>query len=113
MLIFKIQNYTQAVMRVINIMFIVLGYFIVSKMSKRKMLRKFIPRKYMHNGTVMSAHERLRILIENLGPTYIKFGQILADRPDLIPENIREELKRLQTTVQPFDHEIAFQLIEK
>ena len=37
-----------------------------------------------------------RLAIEELGPTFIKFGQILADRPDLITEGLRKELKKLQ-----------------
>ena len=39
--------------------------------------------------------ERIRMAVEELGPTFIKFGQILADRPDIVPEELREELKKL------------------
>ncbi len=113
MLIFKIKNYIQGAIRIINILYIVIAYFIVTKMSKFKFTRRLIPKRFKHNDTVLSSYERLRMLIEKLGPTFIKFGQILADRPDLIADNIREELKKLQSTVKPFDHIIAFQLIEK
>jgi ubiquinone biosynthesis protein len=44
---------------------------------------------------------RFRMLCEKLGPTYIKLGQILAGRPDLIPEALVEELKKLQDEVTP------------
>lgn len=62
---------------------------------------------------VYSTPERLRMLIEELGPTYIKFGQIVADRPDVIPERFRSELKKLQNSIEPFDTNVAIVLIEK
>ncbi len=45
---------------------------------------------------------RLRLLLEELGPVYIKFGQLLSTRPDLTPEDISEELALLQDRVAPF-----------
>lgn len=53
------------------------------------------------------------MIIEDLGPTYIKFGQILADRPDLASERLREELKKLQASARPFDDNIAHNIIEQ
>ena len=52
------------------------------------------------------------MLIEDLGPTFVKFGQILADRPDVLSERIRSELKKLQSQVVPFDNNTAINLIE-
>jgi ubiquinone biosynthesis protein len=60
-----------------------------------------------------SRSERLRLIIEDLGPTFIKFGQILADRPDLASENLRLELKKLQSSARPLDDDVAIQIIEK
>ncbi|MFI3321316.1 MAG: AarF/UbiB family protein [Rikenellaceae bacterium] len=57
--------------------------------------------------------QRIRQTIEQLGPTYIKFGQILADRPDVVSANFRSELKKLQSSARPFDNKLAFSLIEK
>src|ERR1700752_937829 len=113
MLIFKIKNYVQGAIRIVYILYIVTAYFVITRLSKSKFTRHFISKKYKLNDTVLSPQERLKMLIENLGPTYVKFGQILADRPDLIPENIRIELRKLHSTVKPFDHDIALQLIEK
>lgn len=57
--------------------------------------------------------ERIRLALETLGPIFIKFGQILSTRRDLLPDDIANELKHLQDNVAPFDGKIAKQLIEK
>ncbi len=62
---------------------------------------------------VYTTPQRLRQTIEELGPTYVKFGQIMADRPDMVSEKFRVELKKLQSKAEPFDNETAFALIEK
>jgi len=51
--------------------------------------------------TRMTLPERLRRVVEGLGPTAIKFGQMLATRPDIIPEDIAEEMSKLQDRVPP------------
>lgn len=57
--------------------------------------------------------ERLRLALEDLGPIFIKFGQILSTRPDLLPADIALELKQLQDNVPPFPSKQAIALIEK
>ena len=49
--------------------------------------------------------ERLRLALEALGPVFVKFGQLLSVRPDLIPEDVAEELAKLQDKVPPFPWE--------
>lgn len=55
---------------------------------------------------------RIRLLLERLGPTFIKFGQVMSTRPDLIPADVVDELTRLQEQVPPFDSETALEIIE-
>ncbi|WP_269533567.1 ubiquinone biosynthesis regulatory protein kinase UbiB [Chitinimonas sp. BJYL2] len=55
---------------------------------------------------------RLRRALEKLGPIFVKFGQVLSTRPDLVPADVASELTRLQDRVKPFDSDIAEQVIE-
>ena len=56
---------------------------------------------------------RLREVLTRLGPAFIKVGQALSTRPDLVPPVYLEELTRLQDQLPPFDNAIAFQFIEE
>jgi len=60
-----------------------------------------------------SRAERLRLALEALGPIFIKFGQMLSTRRDLLPEDIADELQRLQDQVPPFCGAEATQIIEQ
>lgn len=53
-----------------------------------------------------------RINLEKLGPTYIKAGQMMSVRPDVLPQEALDELAKLQDSVKPFDTELAVRLIE-
>ncbi|MCZ6829790.1 MAG: ubiquinone biosynthesis regulatory protein kinase UbiB [Gammaproteobacteria bacterium] len=60
-----------------------------------------------------SRGERLRQALEELGPVFIKFGQMLSTRRDLLPEDIADELEKLQDEVPPFDEALAVAIIEQ
>lgn len=60
-----------------------------------------------------SRGERLRLTLESLGPIFIKFGQLLSTRPDLVPPDIVQELSLLQDRVAPFDSAVAMEIIEQ
>ena len=55
---------------------------------------------------------RLRLALESLGPIFVKLGQVLSTRPDLLPAAYALELSRLQDKVPPFDADLARQQIE-
>jgi ubiquinone biosynthesis protein len=55
---------------------------------------------------------RLRMAMEHLGPIFVKFGQVLSTRRDVLPEDIADELTKLQDRVPPFDSAIAVRTIE-
>jgi predicted unusual protein kinase regulating ubiquinone biosynthesis (AarF/ABC1/UbiB family) len=56
---------------------------------------------------------QLKELLTQLGPAYIKIGQALSTRPDLVPPTYLEELARLQDQLPPFPNEIAYQFIQE
>ena len=57
--------------------------------------------------------QRLREALERLGPIFVKFGQVLSTRRDLLPLDIADELARLQDRVPPFDSDLAIATIER
>ncbi len=57
--------------------------------------------------------ERIRKVLEELGPIYIKFGQLLSTRRDMLPDDIASELSKLQDHVPAFSGDIAKQIVEK
>ncbi len=69
-----------------------------------------VPRK--DEGTDQNRGKRLRLALEELGPIFIKFGQLLSTRRDMIPDDIADELALLQDQVAPFSNEVAASLIE-
>lgn len=70
--------------------------------------RKELPEEHR-----LSAPQRLRMLFEELGPSFIKFGQLLACRPDMLPIDYAQELCKLTDSVPPFPFEQAKEIIEK
>src|SRR3954463_10325771 len=54
----------------------------------------------------------LREMLDELGPTFVKFGQVLSTRPDIVPPDIIAELRSLQDDVRPFPFEQVEQVVE-
>jgi len=65
-----------------------------------------------HAGSSRPRGERLREALEELGPVFVKFGQMLSTRPDLLPEDLAVELAKLQDRVPPFSGDAARQIVE-
>lgn len=57
--------------------------------------------------------ERIRLVLQELGPTFVKLGQIASTRPDLLPEEIIHELEKLQDQVSPFSFEEVRNIVQK
>ncbi|WAH58412.1 ubiquinone biosynthesis regulatory protein kinase UbiB [Pseudomonas silvicola] len=70
---------------------------------------RWLPRKRLE----LSRGAALRLALQDLGPIFIKFGQLLSTRRDLLPEDIADELMLLQDRVPPFDPQKAVKLIEE
>ena len=77
-----------------------------------KLMRPFVPRASAE-VQAMPRGARLRLALQELGPLFVKFGQILSTRRDVVPPDIAEELALLQDQVAPFDGDTARALVEQ
>ncbi len=66
-----------------------------------------------YNSNTISNAERVVQGLQILGPTYVKFGQALSARPDIIPPSLANALTKLQDDMEPFDTNLAKSIIEK
>ena len=72
------------------------------------------PQKHSPRPHVPLTHwVRIRLVLEELGPTFIKLGQFVSNRPDLIPDELCEELQKLLDHVPPFANDTAVEILEK
>lgn len=74
---------------------------------------KILIRKTQREAHDMSTWERLRRTLEELGPTFVKFGQILSLRGDLLPADLIKELEKLQDNVAPVPSEEIMGVLKK
>jgi len=77
-----------------------------------KLMRPFVP-KVAADIAAHSRGARLRMALQELGPIFVKFGQILSTRRDLLPPDLTDELALLQDRVAPFDGHQAQAIIER
>ncbi len=79
------------------------------KTRAAEMIAIFAAHNYYANGFTP---EEMRTTLEDLGPTYVKIGQIMSSRLDLLPESYCSELEKLRQNVRPLEPEIARAVIE-
>lgn len=65
------------------------------------------------NDLSVGGPERMRLALQRLGPTFVKLGQMLASRPDLVPDVYAEEFKKLQDHVEPFSFAEVRKVLEE
>jgi hypothetical protein len=78
-----------------------------------KMTTLFIRDGKILDSEIPDLSRRAREDLQDLGPTFIKAGQMLSVRPDVLPQATLDELTKLQDSVVPFDTKVAVQQIEK
>ena len=76
-------------------------------------IRVFLQPLYWLPSSKRSAGERVRLACEELGPVFIKFGQLLSTRRDLFSDQFSDQLKLLQDQVPPFSNDTAYRIVEK
>src|SRR5476649_1784617 len=80
---------------------------------KKPRIAKLIDTVFFWRDLSAPRGERLRRALEDLGPIFVKFGQVLSTRRDLLPLDIADELARLQDRVPPFGSDVAIATIER
>lgn len=75
-------------------------------------IRKILPKSFRKSATHYTKYEKMRLVCEELGPTFVKFGQILSNRPDLLPMDLITEFEKLQDNVPPLPGKIARKVVE-
>jgi len=103
------------VLRLIAIQRVLLRYGldeIVTATHLFRPLRYFSPGWWRRNSHKESLGARLRMALIELGPIFVKFGQSLSTRPDLLPKDVAMELAQLQDRVPPFPSNEALAIIE-
>ena len=103
------------VLRLIAIQRVLLRYGldeIVTATHLFRPLRYFSPGWWRRDSHKESLGARLRMALIELGPIFVKFGQSLSTRPDLLPKDVAMELAQLQDRVPPFPSEEALAIIE-
>ncbi|MEQ1837326.1 MAG: ubiquinone biosynthesis regulatory protein kinase UbiB [Candidatus Nitrotoga sp.] len=102
-------------LRLLKIIFTLLRFgldeFLLAHSNTRWLLKPLNVLLFMRNVSAPKA-ERLRLALESLGPIFVKFGQMLSTRRDLIPVDIADELAKLQDQVPPFPSAEAVALLE-
>ena len=78
-----------------------------------RLVRYLSPSFWLKHRTRRPRGERIRRALEDLGPIFVKFGQILSTRRDLLPDDLAEELAKLQDQVPPFPGDEAVEIIEQ
>ena len=91
--------------RLIHIVFVALRFGLddfIHEHAPLKPLRKLIQILFFWRNKRQARGERLRLALEKLGPIFVKFGQMLSTRRDLLPPDVADELAKLQDQVPPF-----------
>jgi len=83
----------------------------IARVVRKYGLGEFIGRKPRPHR--LPRGERLRLALEELGPVFVKFGQALSTRPDILPPEVAQELSKLQDRVPPFPGAEARAIVEK
>ncbi len=110
------MRYVARFFRILKINFIFVRYnldeiILTSWFSPFRFFSYFNPWYWFYKNK-LTRGERVRRAIEDLGPIFIKAGQVLSTRRDLLPDDIAEELAKLQDKVPPFSGEVAKKTIE-
>lgn len=102
-----------------NTLFSILTKYGFEDVMASSQLKKLVPKSYLktHPDTQkllsFTTYERIRMVLEELGPTYVKLGQIFSNREDILPPGLLKELEKLQDHVPTLKHFSVHEVVEK
>ncbi|TXE16772.1 AarF/ABC1/UbiB kinase family protein [Psychroserpens burtonensis] len=114
----QISNKYNSVARYNQILKVLIKYgfddlvFYMKREKRFQFFQKLIPKSSKKRALQHTKWEKMRLVCEELGPTFVKFGQIMSNRPDLIPFDLVFELEKLQNNVPPIPEEQAKDIVE-
>lgn len=107
----SISRYNQILRVLLKYGFEDLVYYLDER-KQYTFLQKLIPSASRKRALRYTKWAKMRLVCEELGPTFVKFGQILSNRPDLIPLELSLELEKLQENVPPMSQKEARKVVE-
>jgi len=107
----SISRYNQILKVLLKYGFEDLVYYLDDR-KQYTFLQKLIPAASRKHALLYTKWAKMRLVCEELGPTFVKFGQILSNRPDLIPLELTHELEKLQENVPPMSQKEARKVVE-
>jgi len=107
----SISRYNQILKVLIKYGFEDLVYYL-DESKRYTFIQKLIPKTSRKHALLHTKWAKMRLVCEELGPTFVKFGQILSNRADLIPLELTFELEKLQENVPPMPQKEAKNVVE-
>ena len=104
--------------RIIQIIYLFIKYdvdkmLVDSSNTSSKFYFYILPWNWFRTKPVENIPEKIKMMLEELGPIFVKLGQVISTRKDLLGDNVANELSKLQDHVKPFPKEISMRIIEE
>jgi ubiquinone biosynthesis protein len=104
--------------RIIQIVYLFIKYdvdkmLVDSSNASSKFYFYILPWNWFRTKPVENIPEKIKMMLEELGPIFVKLGQVISTRKDLLGDNVANELSKLQDHVKPFPKEISMRIIEE
>jgi ubiquinone biosynthesis protein len=106
------------IIRIIQIIYLFIKYdvdkmLVDSSNTSSKFYFYILPWNWFRTKPVKNIPEKIKMMLEELGPIFVKLGQVISTRKDLLGDDVANELSKLQDHVKPFPKEISMRIIEE
>ena len=106
------------IIRIIQIIYLFIKYdvdkmLVDSSNASSKFYFYILPWNWFRTKPVKNIPEKIKMMLEELGPIFVKLGQVISTRKDLLGDDVANELSKLQDHVKPFPKEISMRIIEE